>query len=88
VASTIGMEAAREGLDLGDVEVVVDSESDDRGLLGIDESVPAGPMSMRIRVRLSGEASERAVEVAERGAARCPVCDATKRAVEVSVEVG
>ena len=87
VASTIGMEAAREGLDLGDVEVVVDSESDDRGLLGIDESVPAGPMSMRIRVRLSGEASERAVEVAERGAARCPVCDATKRAVEVSVEV-
>lgn len=88
VASTIGMEAAREGLDLGDVEVVVDSESDDRGILGIDESVPAGPISMRIRVRLSGETSERAVEVAERGAARCPVCDATKRAVEVSLEVG
>jgi len=88
VASTVGMEAAREGIDLGDVEVVVDSESDDRGMLGMDESVPAGPLSMRIRVRASGDASERATEVAERGAARCPVCDATKRAVEVSLELG
>lgn len=88
VASTIGMEAAREGIHLGDVEVVVDSESDDRGILGMDEGVPAGPLAMRIRVRLSGDVSPRAVEVAERGAARCPVCDATKRAVEVSLEIG
>lgn len=88
VASTIGMEAAREGIDLGDVEVLVDSESDDRGMLGMDERVPAGPLSMRIRVSLrGGEGSDRAVEVAERGAALCPVCDAAKRAVEVSVEV-
>ncbi|HEX6261877.1 MAG TPA: OsmC family protein [Actinomycetota bacterium] len=89
VASTVGMEAAREGVDVGDVEVLVDSESDDRGILGIDDGVPAGPLSMRIRISLrGGEASDRAIEVAERGAARCPVCDATKRAVEVSVEIG
>lgn len=89
VASTVGMEAAREGLDPGGVEVVVDSESDDRGILGMDESVPAGPLSMRIRVRMrGGEASDRARRAAERGAARCPVCDATKRALEVSLELG
>jgi len=89
VASTIGMEAAREGVTLRSLEVEVDSESDDRGILGMDESVPAGPLSMRIRVRAAAEAVEagRLRELLERGAGRCPVCDATKRAVEVALEI-
>jgi uncharacterized OsmC-like protein len=89
VASTVAMEAARDGMGLTSLEVEVDSESDDRGMLGIDESVPAGPMSTRIRIRARGEGADDAGfrEVIERGAARCPVCDATKRAVEVSVEI-
>ncbi len=89
VASTVAMEVAREGLSLVSLEVEVDSESDDRGMLGIDESIPAGPLSTRIRIRASGEGSqqERFREVIERGAARCPVCDATKRAVDVSLEI-
>jgi hypothetical protein len=33
----------------------VDSESDDRGILGMDEEVPAGPVSSRIRVRIDAE---------------------------------
>src|SRR5688572_10943929 len=41
VASTIGMEVALEGIELSSLEVEVDSESDDRGILGMDESVPA-----------------------------------------------
>jgi len=89
VASTVAMEAAREGVSLTSLEVEVDSESDDRGMLGIDESVPAGPLSTRIRIRARGEGAEDAGlrEIIERGAARCPVCDATKRAVRVSVEI-
>ena len=89
VAATIGMEAAREGIELTSLEVDVDSESDDRGILGIDESVPAGPLSTRIQVRAqaSGVDDGRFREILERGAARCPVYDATKRAVDVTLEI-
>lgn len=88
VAATIGMEAAREGIELSSLEVQVDSESDDRGILGIDESVPAGPLSTRVRVRArtDGVDDGRLREILETGAHRCPVCDATKRAVDVSLE--
>ena len=89
VATTVGMEAAREGVSLRSLEVEVDSESDDRGILGIDEAVPAGPLSTRIRIRASADGVDGATlrEVVERGAGRCPVCDATKRAVNVSMEI-
>jgi uncharacterized OsmC-like protein len=89
VATTVRMEAAREGVSLRSVEVEADSESDDRGILGMDESVPPGPLSTRIRIRAVadgvGETALR--ELVERGAGRCPVCDATKRAVDVSLEI-
>ncbi|MGH2711893.1 MAG: OsmC family protein [Actinomycetota bacterium] len=88
VASTIGMEAARQGLELAELEVDVDSESDDRGILGMDESVPAGPLSTRVQVRAKADGVDdgRLREILEAGASRCPVCDATKRAVDVTLE--
>ena len=88
VATVIGMEAARDGVALRVLEVEVDSESDDRGILGMDPGVPVGPASMSVRVRIEGDADDATLRaIAERGAARCPVCDAVKRAVPVSVEV-
>jgi uncharacterized OsmC-like protein len=89
VATTIGMEAAREGVTIGSLEVEVDSESDDRGILGMDEAVPAGPLSMRIRIRAAADGVEQGSlrEVVARGAGRCPVSDATKRAVDVSLVI-
>lgn len=89
VAVTIGMEAAREGITLDSLEVEVDSESDDRGILGMDPSVPPGPLATRIRIRAAaaGVEPERLREILEVGAGRCPVCDATKRAVTVTTEV-
>ncbi len=88
VASTIGMEAAREGVALSSLEVEVDSESDDRGILGMDPAVPAGPLSTRIRVRAAADVDDdRLRGILDRGARRCPVCDATKRAVDVSLEI-
>jgi uncharacterized OsmC-like protein len=89
VASTIGMEAAREGVVLEDLRVEVDSESDDRGILGMDEAVPAGPLSKRVRIRARapGVDESRLREILERGAGRCPSYDGTKRAVPVSVEI-
>jgi hypothetical protein len=47
VPTLISLRAAVEGVELTGLEVTVDSESDDRGILGIDPSVPAGPLSVR-----------------------------------------
>jgi uncharacterized OsmC-like protein len=89
VASTIGMEVARAGLNLSSLEVEVDSESDDRGILGIDESTPAGPHSTRIRIRATANQtdSDELRNVIDRGASRCPVFDATQRAVETKLVI-
>jgi len=89
VAATVAMEAAREGIDLTSLEVEVDSESDDRGILGMDPDTDAGPASVSIRIITAapGTDAERLREVVAAGADRCPVCDAAKRAVDVSVEI-
>jgi len=90
LATLIAMRAAEEGLATGRIEVVVESESDDRGILGIDDSVPAGPMSSRARVRIGGDGVAAAqLEALIRWAeGHCPVQDAVRRAVPCTVEAG
>ena len=89
VATLIAMRAAMLGITLDDVEVVVDSESDDRGLLGLDDSVPAGPLSGRVLVRLAAAGVDPGMleEIARWSVKHCPVCDALERAVPVVTEV-
>ncbi len=89
LATLIAMRAAHQGLNLGRVEVEVDSESDDRGILGIDESVPAGPLSSRarVRVRLVGGDSQQFEELVGWADKHCPVQDAVRRAVPSTTEV-
>ncbi len=89
VASLFTMRAAQQAIVVAGLEVAVDSESDDRGILGIDDGVPAGPLSTSIRVRVtSGGGDAVAVRsAAEWAVAHCPVADALKRAVPVAVEV-
>jgi uncharacterized OsmC-like protein len=89
VASTVGMEAARTGITLTSLQVEVDSVSDDRGILGMDPDTHVGPLSTRVRIIGSAERvdAEELREVLDQGARRCPACDATKRAVEVSIEI-
>jgi uncharacterized OsmC-like protein len=89
LATLIAMRAAQRGLDVGRVEVVVDSESDDRGILGIDDSVPAGPLSSRARVRIesNGVAREDLEQLIQWAETHCPVQDAVRRAVPCSVEL-
>ena len=89
VATLIAMRAAEEGWVLSALDVTVDSESDDRGILGISPEIPAGPLSIRVQVRASvpgvdGEVSRAAIEAA---VARCPVHDAVARPVPVDIEV-
>ncbi len=89
VATLIAMRAAMLGITLDTLEVTVDSESDDRGLLGIDDAVPAGPLSGRVAVRLVARGIEPAKldEIARWGVIHCPVCDALERPVPVTIEV-
>ncbi|MDX1619671.1 MAG: OsmC family protein [Nitriliruptorales bacterium] len=88
VATLIGMEAARDEVELSELVVEVDSFSDDHGILRMADDVPVGPMSMSVRVHIAGDADDRRLEeIARRGAAHCPVCDAIKRAVPVEVDV-
>ena len=88
-ASLIAMEAARAGVRVSRLDVAVDSESDDRGILGMEPSVPAGPLSVRIHVQIEAEGVEpSALEgVARRGIGRCPVVDGVRRAVETTIEL-
>ncbi len=88
-ATLIAMRAAQEGVELSTLEVTVDSESDDRGILGVDESVPAGPLSASIRVQIAAEGVSEEVlhEVVQRADRHCPVSDAVQRAVPTTVDV-
>lgn len=89
VVTLIAMRAAMLGINLDTIEVTVDSESDDRGLLGIADDVPAGPLSGRVAVRLSAPGVDRSVleDIAHWGVEHCPVCDAVERAVPITTEV-
>ena len=89
VLSLATMRAAQLGVTAFRCEVDVDSESDDRGILGIDPAIPAGPMSIRIRFQMSAERVDREDldAIARWAADHCPVAEAAGRAVPVHMEV-
>lgn len=89
VASLIAIRAAATGVILESVEVTVDSESDDRGILGLDPDVPAGALSVRVaaRVRARELSPQQTDELVRWAADHSPVLDAVKRAVPVEVIV-
>jgi uncharacterized OsmC-like protein len=92
VASLIGIRAAMVGLELPaeSVSVTVDSESDDRGILGLDGTVPAGVLSMRVAVSLTAVSVDKATfeAVARWAVDHCPVTDTARRPVPIELEVG
>ena len=85
----IAMRAAMLGVELDHVEVTVDSESNDYGILGIDESTPAGPASVRTRVKIAAKDADASAvrDLVEWAVAHCPVSDATKRAIPMTLEI-
>lgn len=89
VATMIAMRAAMLDVALETLEVTVDSVSDDRGILGIDEAVPAGPLSSRVSVRIRAPNVEPVAleQIARWGVAHRPVCDAIERQVPVAIEI-
>jgi uncharacterized OsmC-like protein len=89
VASLIAIRAAATAVTVRSVDIEVDSESDDRGILGLDPAIPAGALSAKIVVSIDAPDLDRsAVEaLAHWAIEHCPVSDTISRAVPVSVEV-
>ena len=88
-ATLIAMRAAQLGIVLHTLKVQVDSVSDTRGLLGIDDSVPAGTLSLRVRVRIgaTGVASEAVQDLVRWAETHSPVGDALRRGVAPQMEI-
>lgn len=89
VASLIAIRAASTGRTVLACEVRVDSESDDRGILGLEETVPAGPLSTRIEVTLEAPGMQRTDRQAlvRWAVEHCPVSDALARVVPLELDV-
>lgn len=89
VVSLVAIRAAAIGLDLRSLEVEVDSESDDRGILGLDPEVPAGALSMKVVVTVDAPGAERAAldALVTWAVEHCPVTDSIARAVPLEAEL-
>ena len=89
-ATIVAMEAARTGIELTHLTVTVVSESDNRGVLGIGDAVPPGPLS----ACACGSSWPRATptddqlrELVHRAESRSAVADAIAREVALTTEV-
>jgi uncharacterized OsmC-like protein len=88
-ATLIAMEAARDGIELTDLQVSVESESDFRGILGVDPSVQPGPLALRVAIGLaaSGATDDQLREIVKRAESLSPVRDALAREVPMKTEI-
>ena len=88
-ATVVAMEAARDGIELTDLEVTVESESDFRGALGVGESIHAGPFGVQIRIRVAadGASEDQLRAIVERAESRSAVRDALARPITVATEI-
>ena len=90
-AIMIALRAAQMGIKLKTLEVRVDSLSDDHGMLGMDDSKPAGPLNMRVSIRIGadGVSEEKLHEFIEWAEKHSPVGEPLTRVmpVELAVEV-
>jgi uncharacterized OsmC-like protein len=88
-ATVIAMRAAKLGMTLGSLEVTVETDSDLRGLLGLDENVSAGHAAMRMKVKISapGQSPEALRELVEWAEAHSPVSCTVKQKPVCSLDI-
>ena len=88
-ATVIATKAALEGLELSTLEVLIESETDNRGLVFVDESIKAGPLTLRTKVRIGskGIAEEKLHEIVNWAAGNSWVGNAVCRAVPIKTDV-
>lgn len=88
-ATVIAMRAAKLGVDLSMVEVTVESESDNRGMLGLDEDVTAGLAAVRTRVRIGapGASADVLRDIVKWADAHSPVICTIRQPPSCSLEI-
>jgi uncharacterized OsmC-like protein len=88
-ATTVAMEAAREGIELSELSVSVESDTDFRGVLGVNGSPHPGPLAVRVHIEVAAsDASEDQLrEIVKRAEAHSPVRDALAREMSMTTEV-
>jgi uncharacterized OsmC-like protein len=74
-STVIAAQAARLGISLTKLEVTVEGEGDNRGMLGLDDAISAGHSALRTSVRISAQdaTSEQLKELVQWAAAHSPV---------------
>jgi uncharacterized OsmC-like protein len=88
-STAIAMRAAKQGISLTTLEVTVESSSDSRGLLGLDEKVSAGLSQIvcRVKIGADGVAPERLRELAEWGDRHSPIACTTRNTPDFAIEI-
>lgn len=88
-ATVIAMRAAKLGVELADLEVTCESDSDNRGILGLDENVSAGLAAVRMKVRISapGTPAETLREIVAWADAHSPVGCTMRNAPALRLDV-
>jgi uncharacterized OsmC-like protein len=89
VASLVVIRAAATGIAVRGVDVEVDSESDDRGILGLDDAIPAGALSMRVAVAIDAPGADASAreDLARWAVDHCPVTEGIGRAVPMQLVI-
>lgn len=76
------------GIPIDSVEVSVTADLDARGVLGLEEGVPAGYTDIRYEARIQSSASEKEIrELAATVERRCPAYDTLTRPKEIKGKV-
>ena len=87
-ATVVAMRAAKLGIELTTLEVHVESESDNRGVLGLDPAVSAGLGVLRTRIRIGGNAdADRLRELVQWADAHSPVACTVRDAPPSSLDI-
>jgi len=91
-ATFITLRAAQVGIKLTTLEVTVEGDPEDNstlGFLGIDDSIPAGELGLRLIFRIGAEnaSPDRLRELVNWILAHSPVGDSINRAIPTQVEV-
>lgn len=87
VTTTLVLHAAARGIAIRQLSTELDGDLDVRGLLGLDESVPAGYEKIRIRMNVAADCSDEELdELLAFTRSHSPVCNTVCRPVPVVLE--
>jgi hypothetical protein len=83
------MRAAKLGVALSNLEVTVETDSDLRGILGLDENVSAGhgPVRMKVKIAAPTASPEVLREIVTWADRHSPVTCTVRQAPECSLEI-